>query len=513
MVEKGWLGNKTKQGFYKQVVEDGKKQFWPLNLETLEHEVPTKPRFDSIGKAKDLETLAERMQVMLEADDRAGELVRALTFFGFSYASQMIPEIADTPLPMDDAMRWGYMHEAGPFEGWDNLGVAAIVEKMKEAGFKPAEWVDEMLAAGIETFYEYDGDRKVGVYDPDKKAYVPITKTPVQIVLKEEKSAGKIVHQNPGATLIDLGDGVACVEFHTKMNALDVDIFTMLSDALDRAEAGDFEGIVVGNQADNFSVGANLMMVIIAAQSGAWDQIEEANKFMQDIALRMRYFPKPVVTAPAGLALGGGAEVAMTGNRCVAAAEFYPGLVELGAGVVPSGGGVKELLRRVLNPAMRTDNAIAYPYLERIFRQIGMGRVATSAEEARQAGFLGPDDRIVMNRAHLIAEAKREVLHMVASSYRPPQPELIYAAGRDGLAALEVGIQMFKEGNYITEYETVLAGKLVNIMCGGKLSKPTWVTEQYIMDLEREAFLSLSGEEKTQERMMHLLNTGKVLHN
>ena len=512
MIEQGWLGNKTRVGFYKQVKANGKKQFWPLNLQTREHEAPKKPRFETIGKARKIEDLGERLAFLLQAEDRVGDLVRALTYQSLAYASSVIPEIADTPKPIDDAMRWGFAHEAGPFEIWDMLGVAETDQKMRKAGFAPAPWVDEMLSAGVDSFYRYEGTRRVGVYAPAQKAYLSFEASPMTIILKDEKAAGKVIAENPGATLVDLGEGVACVEFHTKMNALDDDIFNMLIEAMDRAET-DYEGLVVGNDADNFSAGANLFMVVMAAKMGAWDQLEEAIRKLQNLNMRMRYFPKPIVVAPAGLALGGGAEVIMHGSRAVASVELYTGLVEVGAGVIPAGGGTKEMVRRLLNPTMRTKNADPLPHLQRIFEQVGMAQVATSAEEARQMGILSPADRIVFNRSHLLAEARREVLHMAATGYAPPTPEKLYAAGRDQLAALQVGIYMLKEAGQITGYEAHIANKLAFVMTGGDLSKGTWADEQYFLDLEREAFLSLCGEEKTQQRMQHLLETGKPLRN
>ena len=512
LVERGWLGNKSKVGFYKEVRADGKKDFWALNLQTLEHAEPVKARFESLGKVKDEENLGKRLKILLEADDRAGQLVRAMTYQSLAYASERIPEIADTPKPIDDAMRWGFGREAGPFETWDMLGVAETAEAMEMAGFAPAAWVGEMLASGFSRFYQYDGAVKVGVYQLGKGTYLPISKPPTTIVLRERKAAGKVISKNPGASLIDLGDGVACVEFHTKMNTLDDDIYTIIQLGLD-CTASEFEGLVIGNEGENFSAGANLFMAVMAAQSGMWDQLEAMIKKGQDTHMRMRYFPRPVVVAPAGLALGGGAEIPLHASRIVAAAELYIGLVEIGAGVIPAWGGTKEMLRRILNPPMLTKNTEALPFLQRIFEQIGLAKVATSAEEARQMGILGPADRVVLNRDHLLAEAKREVLHMLGDGYHPPLPEKIYAAGRDALAALRLGIYMMREGGYITEYESHIANKLAYVMTGGELSSPTWVDEQYILDLEREAFLSLAGEKKTQERMWNLLQTGKPLRN
>ena len=509
LLERGWLGNKSKVGFYKEVRgEDGKKEFWSLDLTTLEHVPATKPRFDSVKAAKEVEGLDDRLKVFLKAEDKAAKLVQALTYQGFQYASALLPEVADTGKPVDDAICWGFGHDFGPFETWDMLGVRETVEQMKAAGYAPAPWVEQMLAGGIESFYQLEAGKKVGVYDVAQDRYVPIPRKPGMVVLKEQK----IVTQNAGATLYDTGDGVGLVEFHTKMNALDDDIFEIVNEALNRAET-DFDGLVIGGEAENFSAGANLFMVVVAAQQGMWETLDEAIRKLQNLNMRMRYFPKPVVVAPAGLALGGGAEVTMHASRVVAHAELYIGLVEMGAGVIPAGGGTKELLRRIINPPLRTANADALPYLQRVFEQIGLAKVATSAEEGRQAGFLTGADRVVMHREHLLTEAKKEVLHLAATGYRPPAPEPVYAAGRDALAALRVGIHMMAEGKYITEYEKVIAGQLAKVMTGGELSRPTWVSEQYLLDLEREAFLSLCGNEKTQARMWNLLQTGKPLRN
>jgi 3-hydroxyacyl-CoA dehydrogenase len=513
MVERGWMGNKTKVGFYKEVrTEDGKKEFWPLDLQKLEHIQPSKPRFESVGKAKDVEGLGDRLKVLLGESDRAAELVRALTYQGFQYASVIIPEVADTPKPVDDAVRWGFMHEAGPFETWDMLGVAGTVKAMKAAGYAPAKWVAEMLQAECETFYKYKGASKVGVYDVTKKKYVPIPRTPDLIILSDLRRNKKVISENGGAALYDIGDNVALVEFHTKMNTIDDDIMNMMIEAMDRTEK-EFAGLVIGGEAEQFSVGANLGMILMAAKSGQWDMLDAVVRKFQNVNMRMRYLSKPVVIAPAGLALGGGCEITMHGSRVVAAGELYIGMVELGAGVIPAGGGTKEMIRRIVSPPMHVANVEAFPFLMKVFDQIGMAKVATSAEEARQAGILGPTDRVVLNREHLLTEAKREVLHMAEAGYHPPVPELLYAAGRDALANLVVGAWSFKEGKYITAYEEVIAKKLAYVMTGGDLSRPAWVSEQYILDLEREAFLSLCGEEKTHERMFAILQTGKPLRN
>jgi len=509
MMERNWLGNKTRTGFYKEVRrDDGGKEFWPLDLQKLEHIPPTKPRFESVGKAKDAETLGEKLKIMLGESDRAAQLVQALTYQALQYASTLLPEVADTPKPIDDAVRWGFQHEAGPFEIWDMLGVAETAQRMNSAGYPPAKWVEAMLKSGMESFYQYKHAEPVGVYDLARQKYVRIKPAEGIIALKGQK----VIDQNAGASLHDIGDGVALVEFHTKMNALDDDVMNMLVEALDRTEK-DFDGLVVGNEAENFSAGANLFMMVVGAQQGMWDMLDGAARKLQNLNMRMRYFPKPVVVAPAGLALGGGCEITLHASRVVAAAETYIGLVELGAGVIPAGGGTKEMMRRLINPAMRVENAEALPFLQRAFVQIGQAKVATSADEARQMAFLGPQDRIVMNRGQLLAQARHEVRHMVEAGYRPPAPEPIYAAGRDMLGALRVGAFMFKEGKYISEFDQHLANKLAYVICGGELTRPQWVSEQYILELEREAILSLFGEEKTQARMWNLLQTGKPLRN
>jgi 3-hydroxyacyl-CoA dehydrogenase len=510
MVEKGWLGTKVKQGFYKEVrTPEGNREFWSLNLKTMDYEAPVKVRFESIGKAKDVEDLGEKLKTIITSEDRAGQLVRALTYQGLSYASMRIPEIADTPKPLDDAMRWGFGHEAGPFETWDRLGVTDTLPLMSKADFPAASWVEKMVSSGFSTFYQYDAGSKVGVYNPGLGKYEPIKRPASLVLLKEQK----VVSKNPGATLYDLGDGVACVEFHTKVNALDDDIFNMILEAQDRTLT-DFDGLVIGNESENFCAGgANIAVVVMAAKMGLWDQIEAGVKKMQDMNMRSRYFPKPVVVAPAGVTLGGGLEITMYSSRVVSAAELYTGATEFAVGVIPAGGGTKEMLRRIVNPAMKTDSAEVLPFLQRVFMQIGLAKVSMSAEEARQMGILGPSDRVVMNKDLLLAEAKKEVLHLAKTGYHPPIPEKIYAAGRDALAALRVAIHMMKEGKYITEYEAHMANKLAVVMTGGELSRPTWVDEQYILDLEREAFVSLCGEEKTQQRMVNILQGGKPLRN
>lgn len=504
MVERKMLGNKTGGGFYKEVREEsGKKKFYALNLKTLEYEKPEKFFFDSVGSAEMCDTLPEKMRAMVAGDDRAAKFVWDTTAHYLAYASHRIPEIAEDIVSIDDAMKWGFAHEAGPFETWDMLGVQETVERMEREDIAVAPWVKEMLAAGNATFYQNGS-----YYDPASKKYVVKREASNVIVLKNTD----VITENESATLRDLGDGVACLEFHTKMNALDDSIIEVARAALDKVDKN-FIGMVIGNQGEHFSAGANVLSIGMAAENGEWDKINEVTKALQDFLMLVRYSPKPIVTAPFGYTLGGGCEVAMTGSRIVAHAESYVGLVEVGMGLIPAGGGVKEMLRRVVAPAMQTPNADVLPFLQRVFETIGTAKVATSAEEAKQMGFFGPDTRIVMNRDQLIAQAKQTVRHMVTEKYQAPSRAKIYAAGERALAAMRIAIYSMLSGKYISEYDAKVGAKLAYVLCGGMLTAPAWVDEQYILDLEREAFISLCGEEKTRERIWHFLNTGKPLRN
>jgi 3-hydroxyacyl-CoA dehydrogenase len=522
MLEHKWLGNKTGQGFYKRVDTKEGRQFWALNLETLEYQPPTKPRFESVGKHKDVENVGERIKRLCaeawqepgRSQDRAGQFIWNIMSFGLNYAASIVPEVADDITSIDNASKWGYGWELGPFEIWDTLGVGEAVERMEADGMTVTPWVKEMLAAGYTSFYK-KGNGRLYYYDPANKEYVAVKADPRAIVIKDLKSDEKrIIAHNPSASLVDMGDGVLCLEFHSKMNALDTDISKMMAQASQELE-GDWVGLVIGNQGEHFSAGANLFMLAMGAQQGEWGQVEAAVKMAQDGAMAFRYSPKPVVSAPFNMTLAGGAEAMMGASAICAAAESYIGLVEAGVGLVPAGGGCKELIRRVVSPmAGSTPNAELLPFLQRIFDTIAMAKVSACAEEARQWGFLTAADRIVMNRDYLLHEAKRMVLEMVESGYRPPMcGKEIWAMGANSLAALQMMIWSMKEAGYASEHDALIATKTAYILCGGKLAKPQWVDPQYILDLEREAFMSLLGEQKTMDRIWHMLNTGKPLRN
>ncbi|MFL6332602.1 MAG: 3-hydroxyacyl-CoA dehydrogenase NAD-binding domain-containing protein [Pyrinomonadaceae bacterium] len=509
-MERGRLGDKTGQGFYKKPPKGGKGDILSLDLETFEYRERREPDIPSIKEALQIKSLPERVWFVLKQDDKAGALARHVIYNTLAYASRRVPEITDRIIDIDRAMRWGYSHELGPFELWDKLGVRETLAGMEQEGVTAAPWVKEMLEAGHQTFYGVGFDA-LSYYDPARQAYVSEETDELKIELARLKSSGHVVRENRGASLIDMGDGVACFEFHTKLNTLDADVSDLLRVAVEEVEAGDWRGMVLGNEAPDFSVGANL-------SGGVLDtgEIERAVKQMQDALTAVRFCSKPLVTAPAGRTLGGGCEVSMAGARAAAAAETYMGLVEVGVGLIPGAGGCKELVRRVVSPPMRAAaNADPVPFLQKALQTIATANVSTSAAEARAFGYLTGADLIVMNRDHQLAEAKRLVLELSDAGYAPPArgAKSCYAAGRDALAALRAGLYIMQQGGYMSEYDLHVAGKVAWVLCGGNVSSAQWVDEQYFLDLEREAFVSLCGEPKTVERITHMLSTGKPLRN
>jgi 3-hydroxyacyl-CoA dehydrogenase len=514
MLERKWLGNKTRQGFYKRVDTKEGRQFWALDLEMLEYQPPAKPRFESVGKHMGVEDAGERIKRLCAEDDRAGRFIWNIVSFGLDYAASIIPEVTDDILSIDNACKWGYGWELGPFEIWDTLGAADSVERMEAEGMNLAPWIKEMLAAGHTSFYKKE-DGRLYCYDPASKGYLAVKADPRTIVIKDLKSEeGRIISQNPSASLVEMGDGVLCLEFHSKMNALDTDISTMMVQASQELE-GDWLGLVIGNQGEHFSAGANLLQFATEVKQGNWEQLEASVKLAQDRMMAFRYSPKPVVSAPFNMVLGGGAEVMMSASVICAYAETYIGQVEGRVGLVPAAGGCKELVRRVVSPVAKSSpNTDLLPFMQQVFDTIAMTKVSASAEEARQWGFLGPSDRIVVNRDHLLHQAKRMVLALVESDYRPPvRGKEIWAMGANGLAALQMMVWGAKEAGWASEHDALIANKTAYILCGGKLARPQWVDPQYILDLEREAFLSLLGEQKTIDRIWHMLKTGKPLRN
>ncbi|MGH2538106.1 MAG: 3-hydroxyacyl-CoA dehydrogenase/enoyl-CoA hydratase family protein [Candidatus Promineifilaceae bacterium] len=504
-----WLGNKSGQGFYRQTKVEGQREFWALDPQSMEYEPPQKVRFDSVGAVRQMEPLAKRLPAFLEQPaDRARDYVRDILYHSLAYAAYVTPQIAYRIVDVDNAMRWGFAHEAGPFQLWDMLGVAETVAAMEAAGHQVAGWVKQMLTAGHPSFYQ-DGC----YYDFEAGAYRPLPSGPKQISIAQLRAADREVERNQSASLLDMGDGVALLELRApKVNAVDPDFIALADVALERLES-DFDALVIGNQGQDFCIGANIGLLAIAAAQGLWDQVEEMMLAGQRTFMRLRHAPKPVVTAPHGRVLGGGVELAMAGWASVADHETYMGLVEVGAGIIPAWGGCKELLRRLVNPVMRTPNGDVLPVIQSVFEQVALAKVGASAWDAKELGYLRPEDEIVMNSDQRLAAAKRKALALVAAGSRPPEKEQIYAAGRDTLAALELSVQTFAWGGYATDHDAKIGRKLASVLCGGALSAPAWVDPWFILDLERETTLSLAGEPLTQARVLHLLQTGKPLRN
>ncbi len=513
MIENKWLGEKTGQGFYKRVKKNGESEIFVLDFSTMNYRERQKVKFGSLEMAKATEGLKDKIQILMNAKDRAGEFFWKTTGAVLAYASNRIPEISDTIIDIDNAMKWGFNWELGPFEMWDLIGVENSIERIEKEGFKVADWVKEMVASGKKKFYERKNG-KIYFYDVvGAKDYIEMKTKPEIInldLVKEDKT--KIIKQNAGASLIYLGDGVICLEFHTKMNAIGEDILVMADYALNELEKN-YEALVIGNQGQHFSAGANLMMILMLAQEGEWDEIDRAVRMFQRMNMRIKYSPKPVVVAPHGMTLGGGCEIVLHAPKVRAYAESYIGLVEIGAGVIPAGGGTKEMLLRAIQKAPKQENIDLTPFIREAFETIAFAKVSTSALEAKKLGYLRDSDTISMNKDYLINDAKKIALAMVEEGYKPPLPAEIIALGKQLYANFLVGIYLMKEANYITEYEAHIGKKLAYIMSGGDFTSPQIVSEQHILDLEREAFLSLCGEKKTQERMQYILKYGKPLRN
>jgi 3-hydroxyacyl-CoA dehydrogenase len=516
MIENKWFGNKTKQGYYKKVKDaSGKTTKLMLDIDTMEYVPAGKPKFDSISAAKKMENVADSIKHVFNADDKAGDFTRAYLCKTFIYSTNRIGEICDNIMAIDNAMKWGYNNKLGPFEAWDAVGVKEAVEVMKKLKLKVPKKIDEMLKKGCESFYTTKPDGKY-YYDFEKKGYAKIDENPKIILLPDLKSRNKIIKENASASLIDIGDGVACLEFHTKMNSIDEPLTVMLTEACDIVEK-DFVGMVVANHDERaFSAGANVFAVLTAAQLGQWDLLEKSIASLQDGNMKMKYLSKPVVTAPAGLALGGGCEMAMHGARCLPNGETYMGLVEVGVGVIPAGGGCKEILVRVTEgiPDGCIEAGLNLQYhMAKAFENIAMAKVATSAAEAMELGYIRKTETINMSRDQQIYEAKQIALSLVLAGYKPPRPALIPVMGENFRGLVDAIIMNMRYGNFISDYDLVVSRKVAHILSGGDCAEGTYVSEQEILDLEREAFLSLMGETKTHERIMFMLTKGKPLRN
>jgi 3-hydroxyacyl-CoA dehydrogenase len=525
MLEKKMLGDKTGGGFYKKQKGAGDDERLGLDWKTLEYRPRQKARFASLDTAKNIDDPAARIRALIGGSGKSKDeqfLWSALSDL-WTYSANRIPEISDSVVEIDRAMRLGFNWELGPFELWDAAGVEATVARMKKEGRPVAANAERLLAAEKKTWYE-DDPRSIsgrGYFDLVTANYKPVAVPAGVWSVAAAKKAKGVVKKNSGASLIDLGDGVGCIEFHSKMNTLGSDIVQFVSQTLKPGGAGDnFEAFVITNDAPNFSVGANLMLLLMSAQEEEWDEVDLAIRAFQGMTQAIKFSPKPVVIAPFGMTLGGGVEMSLHGAARQPHAELYMGLVEVGVGLLPGGGGCKEMLLRAIDsastirPGGRGESVELMEAMKRAFEAIGMAKVSTSAQEARGLGLLSPSDRITMNRDRVVTDAKNRALELLRSGYEPPQSRMdIPAPGENILAALKMGIHLMRQGEYITEYEVKIGTKVAEVLCGGNVTAGTPVSEQYILDLEREGFKSLCGEKKTQERIQYTLKTGKTLRN
>jgi len=509
--ENKWLGDKTKQGFYKKTKSaEGKTEILALDLKTLEYKPQQKVKSATLEMTKPVENLRERMKIFAKGKDKAGELFRHSSFGLFEYVSDRIPEISDELYRIDDAMRAGFGWELGPFELWDAVGVKEAIEGMEQYGNKAAAWVHEMLNAGNTSFYKVENGVKK-YYDIPSKSYKALPGTDEFIILDNLRE-NKTLWKNSGVSIIDLGDGILNVEFHTKMNTIGGDVISGINKAIDMAEK-DYRGLVIGNDGANFSAGANVGMIFMMAVEQEWDELNMAIRMFQNTSMRIRYSSIPVVVAPHNLTLGGGCEFSLHADHVQLSAETYMGLVEFGVGVIPGGGGTKEFALRASDEYK--DDQIVQNALKDRFLTIGMAKVSTSGYEAYELGYLQKDKfSISMNRNRLLADAKAKAIELADAGYtKPVQRNDIKVLGKQGLGIVYAGANSMYAGHFISEHDKKISEKLGYVMCGGDLSSPTEVTEQYLLDLEREAFLSLAGERKSLERIQSIITKGKPLRN
>ena len=511
MVVNNWLGEKSGQGFFKKMPPSpkGEKEIYTLDLKTLAYKPRTKSKFASVDAAKAVDDLKQRLKMLLAAQDKAGEFYRHFHYGLFSYVSHRIPEISDEIYRIDDAMMAGFGWEIGAFESWDVLGVDKTVKAIKDAGYKVASWVDEMLAAGNKSFYKIENGKKL-FYDPSSKTYKPVPGSDSFIIMSNYQD--KLVWKNASCNLFDLGEDVLGLQWSTKMNSIGGDVLAGIQTAIDKAEKN-YKGLVIANEGANFSAGANVGMIFMLAIDQEYDELDMAIRMFQNTMMRARYSSVPVVVAPHGLTLGGSCELSLHSDKCCPAAETYIGLVELGVGLIPGGGGTKEFTLRA-SDEMHEDEPETITLKNR-FLTIATAKVATSAFEGFDIGvFRKGHDEVVLNQGRRIAEAKRSVIEIADSGYTTPvQRKDIKVLGRSALGALYAGINGMWRANYATDHDVVVAKKLAYVMCGGDLSEPGLVSEQYLLDLEREAFLSLCGERKTLERIQSVLKGGKPVRN
>jgi 3-hydroxyacyl-CoA dehydrogenase len=537
MLERKWLGDKTGGGFYKKnagrapsPAEAGQDDRLALDWKTLEYHPRQKPKFPALDMAKNMEETGSRVRMLLglagtsqQKGDKAGQFLWSALSDLWAYAANRIPEISDRVVEIDRAMQLGFNWELGPFELWDAAGVEATVERMKKEGRPVAPNVEKLLSSGKKSWYaeEAKAPSSRAYFDFASLGYKPVEVPAGVWSVAVAKKSNVVVKKNSGASLVDLGDGVACLEFHSKMNSLGTDIVSLVTQSLKPGGPGEaFDAFVISNDAANFSVGANLMLLLMSVQEEEWDDVDLAIRQFQGMTQAIKFSPKPVVIAPFGMALGGGCEMSLHAAARQPHAELYMGLVEVGVGLLPGGGGCKEMLLRAVDgaaairPGGRGESVELMEAMKKTFETIAMAKVSTSAHEARGLGFLSDADSISMNRERVLADAKARALELAREGYEPPVPRRdIPAPGENILAALKMGIYLMRQGEYITEYEVKLGTKIAEVLCGGNVTPGSPMSEQYLLDLEREAFKSLCGERKTQERIQYTLKTGKTLRN
>jgi 3-hydroxyacyl-CoA dehydrogenase len=515
MLARGLLGDKTGRGFYKKLKgKDGdESEFLTLDLATFEYRARQRAAFPSLDMARNVDDLRERVKILFQARDRAGEFYRKLLSDVFHYTAMRVPEIADDIVSIDNAMKWGFGWELGPFELWSVLGVESFVEEWVREKHPIPPFVQQLRATGKTSFY-LENDGTISRFDHASASFRPLLAFYGPALFSSLKSQKKEIKKNAGASLIDLGDGVLCLEFHSKMNTIGGDTIQMVHAGL-KALSENFDAMVIGNQAANFSVGANLMLILTAIQEGDWDEIDHAVRAFQNANMALKYAAKPVVAAPFGMTLGGGTEMCLHTTRVRAAAETYMGLVEAGVGLIPAGGGTKEMVLRALEGVPSDPDADPFTYVKEVFLNIGMAKVSTSAEEARRLRYLSPQDSISMNRDRQIADAKQLALDLIRLGHRAGQPRQdIRALGQSAFTKMKLGLHLMRRAEHISDHDVVVGTQLAKVLSGGgEFTSPQLVSEQYLLDLEREAFLSLCGQKKTVERIQSTLKRGKPLRN
>jgi len=511
MLDNKWLGSKTKQGFFKKTVVDGKKKFLTLDFKTMEYTEDAKPKFSVFEKTKGIDDLAKRLAILAADKGKAGEFYRSSFYSLFQFTSNRIPEITESIYKVDDALNAGFGWKLGPFQSWDAIGVEASVKGMEEQGKKPAQWIYDMLEAGITSFYQIKDGLKY-YYNQETKAYDIIPGQDDRLSLEVLRPTN-VLWENTGLSIFDLGDGVLNAEFHTKMNTIGQDVLVGLNKAIDMAEA-DYKALVLSNEGEHFSAGANVGMIYMLAIEQEWEDLDMAIQWFQKTTMRMRYSSIPVIAAPHGMALGGGCELCMHSDKVIAHAETYMGLVEFGVGLIPGGGGTKEFALRLSDELVDGDvrtNRFLNRYLS-----IGQAKVSTSAYEAFDLGYLREGkDEVIVSRVHQLAYAKQTALQMVSKGYSQPSPRNdIKVLGNEAMGLVYIGADGFTEGHYMSEHDKLIAEKLGWVMAGGEISSPlTEVSEQYLLDLERRAFLELCTQRKTLERIQSIITKGKILRN